>query len=131
MKRALQRLVVLKIYQNYQKCTLWISADNAGRGGGASVYLGTRSRSWFIVLYIKPQSTNILVPTVPQCLSPRPNWDTPPPLPQASVPPPPNHRGERHTRLRVRGWGIGPNSDGWRKSLAHCLLCVFSILTQS
>ncbi len=30
-----------------------------------------------------PQSTYI--PREPQCLSPRPNWGSPPPLPQASV----------------------------------------------
>ena len=30
-----------------------------------------------------PQSTYI--PREPQCLSPRPNWDSPPPLPQVNV----------------------------------------------
>jgi hypothetical protein len=61
---------------------------------------------------------------VPQCLSPRRNWDPPPPLPQASVSPG-NPRGE-HTRLRVRGWG-SPNSEDWRKSLILCLLCDLEI----
>ncbi len=46
---------------------------------------------WHFLLCIRvqrtsrPQSTDI--PRVPQCLSPRPNWDPPPPLPQASVSP--------------------------------------------
>ncbi len=53
-----------------------------------------------------PQSTYI--PREPQCLSPRPNWDSPPPLLQAI-------------------WrGGGPNSDDWRKGLALCLLCGLS-----
>ncbi len=46
----------------------------------------------------------------------------PPPLSSASAPLPPEPKGGRHTRLRVRGWG-SPNSDDWRKSLALCLLC--------
>ena len=45
-----------------------------------------------------PQSTYI--PREPQCQSPRPNWDSPPPLPQANV-----------------------GADDWRKNLALCLLC--------
>ncbi len=55
---------------------------------------------------------------VKQCLSSRPNWDTPTPLlMQASVSPPEPKGG--HTR---RGWrGGGPNLDDWRKSLALCL----------
>jgi hypothetical protein len=36
--------------------------------------------------------------------------------------PPPEPKGEGHTRLRARGWG-SPNSDDWRKSLALCLFC--------
>ncbi len=41
-----------------------------------------------------------------------------------------NQRGRGHTRLRVRGWK-GSNSDDWRKSLVHCLLCewYYSIAT--
>jgi hypothetical protein len=36
----------------------------------------------------------------------------------------PGTKGEGgNTRLRVRGWGGGANSDDWRDSLAHCLLC--------
>ncbi len=44
------------------------------------------------------QSTHI--PREPQCLSPCPNWDSPPPLPQANV-----------------------RADDWRNSLALCLPC--------
>ncbi len=66
---------------------------------------------------LHPQSTNI--PRVPQCLSPRPNWDPSPPLPLASVSSP-EPKGE-HTRLRVGRWG--PISDDWRKSLELCIFC--------
>ncbi len=37
--------------------------------------------------------------------------------------PPPGTKGERHTRLRVRGWEC-PNYKDWRKSLTLCLFCV-------
>jgi hypothetical protein len=50
----------------------------------------------------------------------------PPPFSPASVPLPPEPKGEGgHTRLRVRGWG-SPNSDDWRKGLALCLLCALT-----
>ncbi len=42
------------------------------------------------------------IPRVPQCLSPRPNWDPPSPASESA---PRNQRGGGHTRLRVRGWG--------------------------
>ncbi len=71
--------------------------------------------------WFSPQST--YMPRVPQCLSPSPNRDPPPLLPQASVSPPRNQRGRGHTRLRVRGWG--PNSDDWKQSLVLCQLCSF------
>ncbi len=58
------------------------------------------------------------VPRVPQCLSPRPNWDPLHPFSRKRVLPPRNQRGERHTCLRVKG---GPNSDDWRKSLTLLL----------
>jgi hypothetical protein len=65
-----------------------------------------------------------------ECLSPRPNWDSPPPIPQASGSPPPprNQRGRGHTRLRVRGRG-GHNADDWRKSLYSTLftLCNYTV----
>jgi hypothetical protein len=44
------------------------------------------------------------IPKVPQCLSPRWNWDPPPPLPQVSVPPPPG--------TKVRGWGVPIRTTG-------------------
>jgi hypothetical protein len=47
-----------------------------------------------------------------------------PPLPQASVPPSQGTKtGVGHIRLRVRGWR-SPNSDDWRKSLAHSVYLV-------
>ncbi len=55
---------------------------------------------------------------VPECLSFRPNWLPPSPLPQASVPPR-NQRGGQHA-----GEGAGgANSNDWRKSLVLCTLC--------
>ncbi len=52
----------------------------------------------------------IYISTVPQCLSPRPNWDPHHPLYRKRVCPLSSNRRGRNTRLRVRGWG-GPNSD--------------------
>ncbi len=54
-----------------------------------------------------------------QCLSPLLNWDPPPPLPQASVPPRTKGGGGHH-RLSAKGEG-GPNSDDWRKCLVLCI----------
>jgi hypothetical protein len=69
------------------------------------------------------QSTYI--PRVPQCLSPRPNWDPPLPLQQASVPPPPrNQRGGGYTLACVRGSGGEAQFGRIKKSLAICLSCV-------
>jgi hypothetical protein len=62
---------------------------------------------------------------VPQCMSPRGNWDSPTPSLASECAPPPRTKGGRHTRLRVRGWGSS-NSDDWRKSLALCLLWGFN-----
>jgi hypothetical protein len=59
---------------------------------------------------------------VPQCMSPRQNWDSPNPSLASECGPPPRTGGGGHTRLRVRGWG-SHNSDDWRKSLTLCLLC--------
>jgi hypothetical protein len=43
---------------------------------------------------------------VPQCLSPRPNWD--PPIPRATVlPHPAEPKGGGHTRLRLSGSQFG------------------------
>jgi hypothetical protein len=69
-------------------------------------------KSSFTIKIFSLQSTYI--PRVPQCLSPRPNWD-PHPLSRKLVCPP------------RAGEGVGsPNSDDWRKILALCLLCVYS-----
>jgi hypothetical protein len=77
-------------------------------------YVSAVRRSWLLFnLHFKKkfkestQSTNI--PTAPQCLSPRPNWD-PTPSPAMIVFLPREQRGGGHTRLRVRaeGWG-SPN----------------------
>ncbi len=59
----------------------------------------------------------------PQCLFPRPNWDSPTPSPTSEYAPPRNKKGVGgiHTRLCVGT--VSPNSDDWRKSLALCLLC--------
>ncbi len=54
----------------------------------------------------------VYVPRVPQCLSPRWDWDPPSPLRLASVPW--NQRGG-YTLACVWGGG-GPNSDDWRES---------------
>jgi hypothetical protein len=46
------------------------------------------------------------IPRVPHCLSPRWNWDPPPPLPQASVLPSGAKGGRVHARLRESGGGV-------------------------
>jgi hypothetical protein len=59
-------------------------------------------------MYIK--STTVYVP------SSELNWDSPTPLPQASVPPPHTPKpGVGPHSPAVRGWGR-PNSDDWTKS---------------
>jgi hypothetical protein len=58
--------------------------------------------SFVFVLILCLQNTSTYIPRVPQCLSPRPNWD--PLSPPASVSPP---RYQRGGTLR----GEGPNSD--------------------
>ncbi len=80
---------------------------------------------------VNPQSTYL--PRVPECLTPRQNWD-PHPLSRKR---PEAKEGETHSpagegmgesqfgRLEKKpSEGVGsPNSDDWRKSLALCLLC--------
>ncbi len=65
-----------------------------------------------------------------QFLSPRPNWDPPPPLPQVNVALLRNQRGGgwcTHSPAGEGDGGGGPNWDDWRKSLAFCLLCAMCI----
>jgi hypothetical protein len=45
---------------------------------------------------------------VPGLLSSRPHWVPPPPQLQKSVASPLWIQGGRHTRIRMRGWGVGP-----------------------
>jgi len=51
---------------------------------------------------------------VPQCLSPRPNWDPLSRKRECSPPltPQPEPKGEAHTRLRVKGWGAPIRTTG-------------------
>jgi hypothetical protein len=77
----------------------------------------------FVSLFLHPQSTYL--PRVPQCLSPRPNWDLPPPRKRVCPSPGTKGGGVAHSPA-VRGWE-GPNSDNWRKSLALLLLCAFNL----
>ncbi len=55
-------------------------------------------------------------------MSPRRNWASPTPFPQASVPLPLWTKGGGAQSPAGEGWG-SPNSDDWRKSLPLCLLC--------
>ncbi len=66
----------------------------------------------------KSQSTYI--PRVPQRLSSRTNWDTPP-LQSKRAPPPELKGWETHSPAGEEVGG--PNSDDQRKNLALCLLC--------
>ncbi len=76
--------------------------------------LGTRSKIVFVRCkrYIMAKSTYI--PRAPHCLSHRPNWNPPTNLFSKRVcpPPPRNQRGEEHTRLRLRGWGVPIRTTG-------------------
>jgi hypothetical protein len=78
-----------------------------------SVTVGVQRNSVHIIVSL-PQSTFIY--RVPQCMSPRRNWDSPTPSLKGGgdtlFPVP---RGGGQTRLLVRGWG-SPDSDDWRKS---------------
>ncbi len=63
---------------------------------------------------------------ISQCLSPRPNWVHPPPIPQASVSSPPEPKVGEGRQHSPAGKGLGgPNSDDWRESLA--LYLVYSV----
>ena len=73
-----------------------------------------------LICRISPTTQSTYIYRVPQCMSPRQNWDSPTPLSRQRVcPSPPNQRG----------WG-SPNFDDWRKSLALCLLCEPNTLKQ-
>ncbi len=79
----------------------------------------------YLGLHITKYRSIKCIPRVSQFLSPRPNWDHPQPLSRKRVrPSPPEALGGGGGTLAYRsgGWG-SPNSDGWRKSLALCLLC--------
>ncbi len=56
----------------------------------------------------------IIIPRVPQCLSPRPNWVRPSPISRKQVARPPKPKGGgQHLPA---GEGVdGPNSDDWRE----------------
>jgi hypothetical protein len=80
-----------------------------------SEYIGYTFTSYSKVhtysLYQRQCTQSTYISRVPQCLSPRPNWD-PQPLSRkrvclCSAPLPPPTKGEGDTRLRVRGWGGG------------------------
>ncbi len=69
---------------------------------------------------------HIFLEYVPQCLSPRRNWDPPTPSLPSECTPHPGTKGEGGTHYTLAcvlgGWG-SPNADDWRNSLALCLLC--------
>ncbi len=99
----------------------WKAAfDWIGRTFGA-LELATQTEIRGLSTYVQ------YIPGVPQCLSPRLNWDPHIPSPASVVCSSlkPKGGGGAHspdTRLRVREWGGGgPNSDDWRKSLVFCL----------
>ncbi len=66
-----------------------------------SLYLGSKAeKCQSIKRWCTPQST--YMPRVPQCRSPRPNWDPLAPTPASEcVPPPTERKGRGHTRLLV------------------------------
>jgi hypothetical protein len=53
---------------------------------------------------------NTYIPRVPQCLFPRPNWDPPSALLQASISPSEQKGG--HTRLLIRRWAVPIRTTG-------------------
>jgi hypothetical protein len=64
------------------------------------------------------------IPSVPDCLSLRPNWPHSPPLPLASVSPL-ELKGEGQTCLG------GEGAEDWRVSLALCIFCACTLYTPS
>ncbi len=60
---------------------------------------------------------------IPQCMSPRRNWEAPTATHLSRKRVCPSHGTKMgHIFLRVKGWG-STNSNDWRKGLALCLLC--------
>jgi hypothetical protein len=110
----------------------WRSVSQKSGGGG-----GQRDRissAWCDVQYRKrwgrggfsPKSEQSLTQsTYIQCLSPRPNWDPPPPLPQGSVPPrEPNGEGPHSPAsegVGVSHWYINRTSGFWPRVRARAL----------
>ncbi len=73
--------------------------------GAATVKISTFMCLWAI--YILPPHRAVCLPRVPQCLSPRLNWDPLTPLrSDCALPPEPGGYTVLHTRLRVRGGGV-------------------------
>ncbi len=52
---------------------------------------------------------------IKQCLAPRWNWDSPTPLPKASVPLPQNQRGWEHWQLKNRNLDLKSPNDAANK----------------
>jgi hypothetical protein len=87
-------------------------------GAGAERNISASQHCWSVSKFHK-----VLTYTEHHSVCPLVGIGTPPiPLPQASVPSPPDQRVGGHTRLSLRGWGSS-NSDAGAKSLALCLLC--------
>ncbi len=80
-------------------------------------HLDIDSENHKVPTYLYSQCTTVSVPSLE--LGPT---HRPPPLQQASVPSPPETKGEGHICLWARGW-TSPNSDGWRECLVLSLLC--------
>ncbi len=111
----------------FRRCTQWTRVQSTLQISAFRTQIQVRCSSLHARVTQK-----VLISRVPQCLSPRPNWDpkvrrrdNPVPSPSSGCAPPPEPKGGGHTRLRVREVR-GPNSDDWRKSLALLLLCNFT-----
>ncbi len=92
-----------------------------------SVWFPLSLKHWSPLRY----THKVLIYKEHQSVCPRVGIGTlPTPLLQASVSspnsPPPRPKGGGHARLRLRGWG-SPNPDDWRKGLALCLLCGYTL----
>jgi hypothetical protein len=70
-----------------------------------------------------PTSQSTYIPRVPQCRSPRLNWDSPTPSPTSEcAPPPPGTKGG-YTVACWRGGGRVPIRTTEGKAEHSCLLC--------